>query len=292
MEPVEQNGGRSVGDIVSAGAAWLETRKVEDARLQCEWLAAALLSLSRSGLGLASRRAAPEDLVSAMRDGVRRLGRGEPLQYVMGEWDFRSLTLATDPRALIPRPETEQLVQLALDEAEVWERREPRLYDVGTGTGCIAISLAIERPECRCTAVDVDAGALELARENAARCGAAGKIEFRQGRGCAGAGEASLDAVVSNPPYIASRVVDGLPTHIRDHEPRLALDGGPDGLDIVREVVNDAAIALRPGGWCFLEIGDDQGEAVRAILEDAGFAGISVLSDFAGLTRFAKGRIV
>ena len=167
-----------------------------------------------------------------------------------------------------------------------------RVLDVGTGTGCIALSFAVERPQCRCTAVDVDEAALSLARENAVRCGVADRVEFRLGRNCDGAAEASLDAVVSNPPYIASRVVDGLPPLIRDHEPRRALDGGADGLDIVREVVNDAAIALRPGGWCFLEIGDEQGEAVRGILEDAGFSRIAVLSDFAGLTRFAKGRIV
>jgi release factor glutamine methyltransferase len=292
MGPEAQSSGRRIGDILSAGAAWLESKNVEDARLQCEWLAAALLSSSRTELELAAGREAPGAFVSGMREGVKRLAQGEPVQYVVGEWDFRCLTLKTDSRALIPRPETEQLVQLALDEREVWERAAPRLYDVGTGTGCIAISLAVERPQCECVAVDVDGGALSLARENAARCGVADKIEFRLGRNCDGAAEASLDAVVSNPPYIASRVVDGLPPLIRDHEPRLALDGGPDGLDIVREVVNDAAIALRPGGWCFLEIGDDQGEAVRGVLEDAGFSEISVLADYAGLTRFAKGRIV
>ena len=237
-------------------------------------------------------REAPVAFVDAMRAGLRRLGGGEPVQYVIGEWDFRCLTLKTDARALIPRPETEQLVQLALDEREVWEHPDPRLCDVGTGTGCIAISFAVERPACRVTAVDVDGDALALARENAERCGVGGRIDFRLGRNCAGAAAASLDAVVSNPPYIASRVVDGLPPLIRDHEPRLALDGGPDGLDIVREVVNDAAIALRPGGWCFLEIGDEQGEAVRGILEDAGFTSVAILADFAGLTRFAKGRIV
>jgi len=285
-------GKKAIGDILDAGTAWLESRRVEDARLQCEWLAAALLSLSRSELALALGREAPEAFVAQMRTGVRRLGQGEPVQYVIGEWDFRCLTLATDARALIPRPETEQLVQLALDEKSVWERPEPHLYDVGTGTGCIALSFAVERPQCRCTAVDVDEAALSLARENAVRCGVADRVEFRLGRNCDGAAEASLDAVVSNPPYIASRVVDGLPPLIRDHEPRRALDGGLDGLDIVREVVNDAAIALRPGGWCFLEIGDDQGEAVRGILEDAGFSEIAVLADFAGLTRFAKGRIV
>ncbi len=292
MESDAKASGRRIGDILSAGALWLESKNVEDARLQCEWLAAALLSSSRTELELALDREVSEPFVSQMREGVRRLGAGEPVQYVVGEWDFRCLTLGTDPRALIPRPETEQLVQLVLDERKVWERPEPRLCDVGTGTGCIAISLAVERPQCRCLAVDVDEATLSLARENAAHCGVADKVEFRLGRNCGGASESSLDAVVSNPPYIASRIVDSLPPLIRDHEPRVALDGGPDGLDVIREVANDAAIALRPAGWCFLEIGDEQGEAVRGILEDAGFSEISVLADFAGLTRFAKGRIV
>lgn len=281
-----------IGELVSAGAAWLETRHIEDARLQCEWLAAALLSLSRTELELASSEVAPADFVNRLRDGVRRLGGEEPVQYVIGEWDFRCLTLKTDRRALIPRPETEQLVQMVLDTADIWKEGSPRIYDVGTGTGCIAISFAVEKPGCKVTAVDIEEAALSLALENAARYGLADTINFVHGRNCAEAEPASLSAVVSNPPYIASKVVDGLPDLIREFEPRSALDGGPDGLDIIRDVVKDAAIVLKPGGWCFLEIGDDQGEAVRGIMEDAGFSEISVLSDFAGLTRFAKGRIV
>lgn len=281
-----------VGELISAGAAWLEARHVEDARLQCEWLAAALLSLSRTELELALRQAASPEFVARLRDGIVRLGGGEPVQYVIGEWDFRCLTLRTDARALIPRPETEQLVQLVIDTPDIWRKDAPLLYDVGTGTGCIALSLAFEKPSCRVVAVDVEEAALSIARENAAKCGLGERIRFVHGRNCAGAATASVDAIVSNPPYIASKVVDSLPSLIRDFEPRSALDGGADGLDIVRNVVHDAAIALVPGGWCFLEIGDEQGEAVRGILEDAGFSDISILADFAGLTRFAKGRIV
>lgn len=279
----------TLGGMLSAAAEWLSAKGVADARLQCEWLAAALLSRRRTSLVL--DEIPPEEFVSRMRAGIRRLGCGEPVQYVIGEWDFRCLTLSTDRRALIPRPETEQLVELVFGEESLWLNPRPRIYDVGTGTGAIALSLAFERPGCEVVAVDCEEAALSLARENAARCGLAGKVDFILGKNCAGAGPATLDAVVSNPPYIAASVVDGLPRHIKDFEPRTALDGGPDGLDVLRGLVHDAAIALKRGGFIFLEIGDDQGDAVNALLDDAGFSNIGIFSDFAGKTRFAKGRI-
>ena len=285
-------GPRLIGDFLAAGATWLKARHVEEPRLLCEWLAADLLSLSRSDLQLILKQRAEPAFIDRLREGVVRLGKGEPVQYVIGEWDFRCVTLKTDHRALIPRPETEELVQLVLDTPGIWSGSGPVLYDIGTGTGCIAISFAVERPSCHVTAVDIEESALSLARENAERCGVADRIRFIHGNSCAGAATASVDVIVSNPPYIGTRVVDGLPRLIRDFEPRTALDGGPDGLDIIRDLVHDAAIALRPGGWCFLEIGDDQGDSVHAILEDDGFSSIRILPDFAGKTRYAIGRIV
>lgn len=282
---------RTIGELLAAGATWLEARRVEEPRLLCEWLAADLLSISRSELTRWAGQEADSAFVDRLREGVVRLGTGEPVQYVIGEWDFRCVTLKTDRRALIPRPETEELVQLVLDTPSIWEGPGPSIYDIGTGTGCIAISLAVERPSCRMTAVDIEEAALSLARENAIRCEVEDRIRFIHGSGCAGAPTASIDVIVSNPPYIGSKVVDGLPRLIRAFEPRSALDGGPDGLDIIRDLVHDAAIALRPGGWCFLEIGDDQGDALHAILEDDGFSEIRILPDFAGKTRYAIGRI-
>lgn len=286
-------GSRPVGELLAAGAAWLGARRVEEPRLLCEWLAAGLLSVTRHGLrGLMGRPAGPA-FAARLRDGVVRLGDGEPVQYVLGEWDFRGVTLKTDRRALIPRPETEGLVQLVLDAPGVWSRgARPSVRDVGTGSGCIAISLAVERPSCRVTAIDVEEEALSLARENAGRCGVAGRIDFVLGDCCAGAPAASVDVVVSNPPYIGTGAIGGLPRMIRDFEPRRALDGGRDGLRVVRDLVHDAAIALRPGGWCFLEIGDDQGDPVRALLEDDGFSDVRITPDLAGKTRYASGRIV
>jgi release factor glutamine methyltransferase len=279
---------RNLGDLLTAGAAWLARRGISDARLQCEWLAATVLGCRRTALPLETLP--PPDAVAALRAGVLRLGDGEPVQYVVGDWDFRALTLKTDRRALIPRPETEGLVALVLDEPRLWGVA-PVICDVGTGTGAIALSLAYERPQCRVVATDCEEAALSLARENAKRLGLAEHVTFVLGRNCAGATPGSLDAVVSNPPYVASAVVDALPRHIRDFEPRSALDGGADGLNVIRGLVHDAAIALKRGGFIFLEIGDDQGPAVLALLEGAGFAEAVILRDLAGLTRYARGRI-
>ncbi|MBR3087195.1 MAG: peptide chain release factor N(5)-glutamine methyltransferase [Kiritimatiellae bacterium] len=281
--------GRTLGDLIDSGAAWLGRRGVGDGRLLCEWLAAAALGRRRTDLPLAE--APPPDVVERLRGGLRRLGAGEPVQYVVGDWDFRMLTLKTDRRALIPRPETEGLVSLVLDEPGVWASGAPRICDIGTGTGAIALSLAYERPQCRVTAVDSQEAALSLARENAGRLGLSGRVEFILGENCAGAAPGSFDAIVSNPPYIESAAVDALPPLIRDHEPRSALDGGPDGLDTLRGVIHDSAIALRRGGFLFLEIGDGQGAAVRSLMEDAGFSEVAILKDLAGLIRYARGRI-
>ena len=284
-----EDGAPPLAELLSAGCRWLAGRGVEEPRLSCEWLAASLLGCGRAALPL--KDVPSPGVMDRLRDGIRRLGDGEPVQYVIGEWDFRCLTLKTDRRALIPRPETEQLVELVLSEKALWGRPAPLVYDVGTGTGAIALSLARERPGCSVVAVDCEQDALSLARENAAACGLAGAVRFVLGRNCADAAPATVDAVVSNPPYIASGVVDGLPRLIRDFEPRTALDGGADGLDVFRGLVHDAAIALRRGGFLFLEIGDDQGEAVAGLLDDAGFSDVGVFSDFAGRPRFAKGRI-
>lgn len=281
----------SLGELLAAGERWLARRGVEDGRRSCEWLAARVLGLPRLRLPLESRRLPTPRQLAALRRGVVRLGTGEPLQYVLGEWDFRGRTLKVDRRALIPRPETEQLVQLVLDEGEVWRVPRPAICDVGTGGGCIVVSLAAERPAGRYLAVEREAGALALARENAVRCGVAERIRFRQGEGCAGVAAAGLDAVVSNPPYIATGALEGLPRPVRDFEPRQALDGGADGLAVLRDVIHDAALALRPGGWCFLEIGEEQGEAVRELLEKTGFGAVAVLGDLAGRIRYARGRM-
>lgn len=280
--------GQTLGKILSSGASWLESKGVSEPRLVLEWLASFLLRTPRTELKESTLL--PDDILSAMRQGLIRLGNGEPIQYVIGEWDFRALTLKTDKRALIPRPETEQLVELVLTKSELFSGT-PTIYDVGTGTGAIALSLAYERPNSKIVAIDIEEKALSLAKENAVLCNLDKKVEFKLGRNLCEAAPASIDAIVSNPPYIASKVVDGLPKLIRDFEPRSALDGGEDGLDILRSLIHDSAIALKKGGYIFLEIGDEQGNEVQRLLDDAGFSAIQVYTDFTGKVRFAVGRI-
>src|SRR5690554_4050454 len=208
-----------LGRVLSAGADWLSARKIPEARMACELLAARLLRVPRLRLALMTDCPLPPPLLRAMRRGLRRLSEGEPVQYVLGEWEFRGHKLKVDRRALIPRPETEQLVQRVLDATRLWDIAEPRICDVGTGSGCIVLSLALERPNGRYTATDRDAVALELARENAEFLKVADRIEFAQGENFALAPPGSFDAVVSNPPYIATGVWRTLSRGIRDYEP-------------------------------------------------------------------------
>ncbi|MEI6210416.1 MAG: peptide chain release factor N(5)-glutamine methyltransferase [bacterium] len=308
---------RTVGEFVAAGTAYLERQRVENPRVVCELLACRLFHCPRLQLFLHYAETPPPPIVDAWRRGLKRVADGEPLQYVLGEWDFRRLTLTVDPRALIPRPETEQLVDLVLAATELWSQTAndgrsgrsagsrdagpalptthaksalPLIVDVGTGTGCIVLSLATERPQARYIAIDASAAALELALTNASRCGVADAIEFRHANGGGEFPAGSVDAMVANLPYIPTPVVATLEKQIRDHEPRQALDGGPDGLDIIRDVTRDAVMVLRPRGWLFLEIGDEQGSAVRELLESLGFVDVAILPDLAGQTRFARAR--
>lgn len=286
-----QGGDRTIGDLIDAGERWLVARGVEEARSQCIWLGAAILSIGRNEFELRLDRVAGDDFTNKLRDGVVRLGKKEPVQYVIGEWDFRMLTLKTDSRALIPRPETEELVQLVLDD-EISMLEHPSFCDVGTGSGCIAVSLAVEHDGCTVIAIDREQAALSLARENAEKYEVTDRVGFVLGDCLAGAEPGTFDAIVSNPPYVTTPDWERLPPHIKSFEPRSALDGGADGLDVIRRLAREAAVALKKGGRIFLEIGDEQGDGVKAVLEGAGFSDISIIPDFAGKTRYAKGSIV
>jgi len=282
----------TIREFIAAGAEFLARHHVENPHVACELLACRLFKCPRMELFLHYDEAPSPRIVDAWRRGLKRVAEGEPLQYVLGEWDFRHLTLTVDRRALIPRPETEQLVDLVLHAQELWNGTTDRavIIDVGTGSGCIVLSLATERPQARYVAIDASAEALELARANAVRCDAAARVEFRHASGCGEFPAGSVDAIVANLPYIPTGVIATLATSVREHEPHPALDGGTDGLDIIRSVARDAVMVLRPGGWLFLEIGDDQGPAVRELLEDAGLITVAILPDLAGKTRFAVAR--
>lgn len=277
-------------ETTAKAASYLGAKGVPDPQVAAELLAARLLGCGR-GLLAARLDAEPaERHLEAMRRGMRRLVAGEPLQYVLGEWDFRSLTLTCDRRALIPRPETEELVTRVLSWLAASDPSAPKLVvDVGTGTGAIALSLAKEYGGTAAfLGTDVSEDAISLARENAARTGLEGRVAFAVMDGLDDFDEPeSVDAIVSNPPYVARAACETLDPRVRDFEPRMALDGGVTGLDFYDRYLSDALNLLKPGGAVFFEIGEDQGEAVRKLMLGYGFSGVRIEKDFAGHDRYA-----
>lgn len=280
---------KTLRELIVLGDAYLRGRAVPDARTVCELLAARLFNCGRLELYRYLDTVPQTRVVDALRRGLRRVADGEPVQYVLGRWEFRDLTLKVDRRALIPRPETEQLVDLVLASRQISQTPKPLVVDVGTGSGCIILSLARALRDGVFVGLDVSVEALALARENATLTGLAERVLFAESEGCGEFDPASVDVLVSNPPYIPSQTVDGLERHIRDHEPRLALDGGPDGLRVYRALLLDAVMVLKAGGGVFFEIGDDQGPALRTLLEEHGFSEVAIHRDYAGRDRFAVG---
>lgn len=262
----------------------------DEARLKAELLVAHVLGQSRLGALAGADRCLTAEQAGRLDGLAARVAAGEPLQYVLGEAWFWGRRFKVDARALIPRPETEELVQHVLDDAALWRSGRPVVADVGVGTGCIALTLAAERPHARLIGVDLQAGPLALALENEAALGLAGRVAWRQADLLAGQPAGSLDAVVSNPPYIARPVLAALAEEVRDHEPVSALDGGPDGLELIRRLVAQAGLALRPGGRVWMEIGDEQGDAVCELMNRGGWVGVRLRRDLAGRDRFVEGQ--
>ncbi|MGN6111507.1 MAG: peptide chain release factor N(5)-glutamine methyltransferase [Luteimonas sp.] len=215
---------------------------------------------------------------------VARREAGEPVAYITGRRGFWRFDLRVTPDTLVPRPETELLVELALERLP--EGKPLRIADLGTGSGAIALALALERPAARVVAVDASAAALEVARGNARALGI-GNVEFREGDWLRPLAGETFDLVASNPPYIAL----GDP-HLDDlrHEPALALTSGADGLDAIRAIVRDAPACLAAGGWLLLEHGLDQGPAVRALLASTGYADVATARDLEQRDRVTLGR--
>ena len=281
-------------DTIAKAGAFLDAKGVPDARVAAELMAARLLKCGRGTLAAALDRPAEGRHLEAMRRGMRRLVAGEPLQYVLGEWDFRSLTLKCDRRALIPRPETEELVTRVLAHLEKAEPgARPFVVDVGTGTGAVILAIAAEfRGDAVLLGTDISGDAIGLARENAQRCALADRVSFVCMDGLDDFDEPGVvDVIVSNPPYVESAVCDTLDPRVRDHEPRIALDGGADGLSFYDRYLGDALNVLKPGGAVFFEIGENQGAAVAGLMADYGFDGVRVEKDFAGHDRYVSGTL-
>jgi release factor glutamine methyltransferase len=249
---------------------------------------AELLLLHATGLTRTNLITQPERLLTAAettkyRELIARRERSEPIQYIIGEREFYGLSFKVAPGVLIPRPETEHLVEAAL------ERIPPgvpaRIADVGTGSGAIAVALAVARPLLQVIATDLSPAALKIAEANASAHGVAGQIQFCHSDLLNGMEDGGFDMVVSNPPYIADGERDVLDTEVRDYEPAMALFAGPTGVEIYERLIPQANRTLRPGGWLLMEIGAGQQSQLQQLLE--GWREISFIADLQGIPRVA-----
>lgn len=255
--------------------------EADTAALDAELLLAHALGRSRTWLRAWPERQLDPDPRDRYEALVARRAAGEPVAYLLGRREFWSLELEVSPAVLIPRPETELLVEAVLDALR--ERQGPRVLDLGAGSGCIALALARERPDAVVVGVESSAEALAVARRNAGRLGLH-HVEFLQGDWLASVGDARFDAIVSNPPYVPSDDPHLQQGDLR-FEPAAALDGGPGGLDAIRAIVSAAPRHLAAGGLLALEHGHDQGEAVAGLLRARGLEAITLHADAAGLDR-------
>ena len=260
---------------------------IATAELDARLLAQHVFGLDAMALVRREREPLPESWAEQFEAHVARRLAGEPVSRILGRREFWGLDFSLDAATLDPRPETEQLVAEAISHIE--RRAHPRFVDLGTGTGAIAISVLHDVGAATAIATDLSADALAVARRNAERHGVAGRLDLREGPWwqAVPAGE-PFDLIVSNPPYIASETISRLQPEVRLFDPNLALDGGWDGLDAYRAIAAQAARRLRPDGLLLLEIGANQGQALRRLLQRAGFARIDILKDLAGLDRVVR----
>lgn len=274
-------------ECIGLAAGHLKASGSESPRLDAELLLGEALGLDRVQLYVQHDRPLTSSELDRYRKLVARRARREPIAYILGRKEFRSLEFNVDSRVLIPRPETEHLVQAAVNELRRRFPGEGRLLvaDIGTGSGAVAAGIAAEEARAEIVAVDIDAGALEVARANLERHGLADRVRLRLSDLLEGIAGERFHAVVSNPPYVSEEAWRALAPDVREFEPRRALVGGEDGLAVIRRLVAQVAEALLPGGFFACEIGWDQGEKVRALGEQAGFATIDILPDLAGRDR-------
>lgn len=272
-------------DLIDTLKRRFSTKGIDNAKRVAEELLAHVLGCKPLEIYLRDTLVPAENL-KALERLAGRIESGEPLQYVIGHVDFWGLEIKCDPRALIPRSETELLVEEVLS-SKVWQNKPATIVDVGTGTGCIVLALASQRSDANFKAIDLSTDALDLARENARQYGFEKKILWLNQSLLDNCAPESCDAVVANLPYIATDDWKELSTSVRDHEPQSALDSGPSGMELIQELSTQARYVLIPGGMLFLEFGYDQGDAVFQCLEKLGYLDIQIKQDLANLDRIA-----
>ena len=311
----------TVGSLLREAVRVLESAALPTARQEAEWLLAHLLGVERWALHLEPERPVPSRVGERFASLLVRRRRGEPLQHLLGWEEFCGLRLRVTPEALIPRPETELLVEWALEilRGSGVSERQGLVIDLGAGSGAIACALARSLPSVSVVGVDISAGALGVARQNVRTLGLDGQVRLVRGdlfgplahprrvptleawvRTQAGGvptpvawvpARPAADLVIANPPYIASGELGTLPVEVRDYEPRQALDGGPDGMAFHRRIITDAPAYLRAGGWLLVEAGEGQAEALAGMLEAArAFEAIEVRRDLQGKDRMIGAR--
>ena len=301
----------TVLEAIHKSAVFLEKKGVESPRLNAEWLLAHLLKMPRMKLYLNFDRGLTAPETNALRDCVTRRGQHEPLQHITGSAAFCGHEILVTRDALVPRPETELLAEAGWKFLETLSPEPATVLDFGTGTGCLAITLAARCPSADVTALDLSAAALALAQQNASQNGVAERIEFLPGDGFAafqpgrraprgpesntdtktgtagGAppGKREFDLIISNPPYIPSAEIETLQPEVRDFDPRAALDGGPDGLDFYRRLAAEAKAFLKTGGKIMVEFGDGQADDIQRIFEAEKWVVEAVQADYSQRAR-------
>ncbi len=278
----------TVAELIARDAPVLATAlklDAAEARQEVRTLVGAVLQVNRAWLIAHEHDALPAESVEQYQNLLARRLNGEPVAYLLGEKEFFGRSFKVAPDVLVPRPETELLVELALEKAA--SLPNPRILDLGTGSGCIAVSLALECKHCQVFAVEYSEQALTIARDNAVSLGA--QLEFYAGDWFAAlpGNTQKFDLIVSNPPYIESA-----DPHLAalQHEPITALASGQDGLDDIRRIIEAAPAHLKPSGWLMLEHGWNQAKAVRGLLQGAGFQDVETRKDLAGIGRVSMGR--
>lgn len=270
-----------------AGGERLKAAGIDQPAIDARLMLEAAAGVSRLEIVTDPYREMTAEQEAVFDDFLERRGRREPVSHILGRKGFWKIMLSVTKDVLTPRPDTEVIVDEVLKAFP--EGMAFQMLDLGVGSGAILLSVLAERPSAKGLGIDISEDALAVARDNAANLGLARQVALLRGDWTAGLGDASFDLVVSNPPYIATKVIETLDPEVRDHEPRLALDGGPDGLDAYRLLAPEILRVLKPGGVFAVEIGYDQKDAVEALFKDAGAASVRTVLDLGNRDRVVTG---